>query len=156
MKKKILFLGLALLMAGQLMIAQSYQMVTLSANGTEATYPVSDVQQVVFASNSMTVKMKEGADASSITCIKFTESTATGIIDQKSESAISVFPNPVTDMLSVSGVKKDAIIYLYNMNGALLQTVTSQENATNINVSSLQQGIYLLRINNLIIKFIKK
>jgi len=156
MKKKFLFLGLALLMAGQLMMAQTFQMVTLSANGTETTYAVSDVQKVVFASNTMTVKMKAGADATNITCIKFTESTATGVKNVKPESSISVFPNPVTDMLSVKGVKKDAIIYLYNMNGALLQTVTSQENATNINVSSLQQGIYLLRINNMIIKFIKK
>jgi len=155
MMKKIIFLGLALLAAGQLMVAQTFNMIAVSADGKETTCAVSAVQKVVFENNTMTVKTNDG-DVTNISCIKFSEQGGgDGIINVKSESSIFVFPNPVSETLTVSGVKKDAIIQLYNLSGALLQTVISQENATNINVSNLQQGIYLLRVDAQVIKFIK-
>jgi len=104
----------------------------------------------------MTVKTNTGSDATNITCIKFTQDGNAGIKNQKSEPSIFVFPNPVGETLTVNGVKKDEIINLYDMSGALLKTVTSQETATNINVSSLKQGVYLLRIDKQVIKFLKK
>ena len=156
MIKKTTFLALALLAAGQLMVAQTFQMIVVSADGNETTYPVSTVQKVVFENNTMTVKTNTGSDATNITCIKFTQDGNAGIKNQKSEPSIFVFPNPVGETLTVNGVKKDEIINLYDMSGALLKTVTSQETATNINVSSLKQGVYLLRIDKQVIKFLKK
>jgi len=155
MMKKITFLGLALLAAGQLMVAQTLQLIAVSADGNETTYPVSTVQKVVFENNAMTVKTNTG-DATNITCIKFTQDENEGIKNQKLEPSIFAFPNPVSETLTVKGVKKDAIINLYDMSGALLKTVTSQENSTNVDVSTLQKGVYLLRIDKQVIKFIKK
>lgn len=152
--KKIIFLGIALLAAGQFMVAQTFQMIAVSADGDETTYPVSTVQKVVFENNTMTVKMKAEDDATNITCIKFSQDT--GIKEQKSESSFFVFPNPVIETLTVNGIKKGAIINLYDMSGALLKTVISQDNVMNINVSSMQPGMYLLQIDKQVIKFLKK
>jgi len=156
MIKKSFLLGLVLLAAGQLLFAQSFKMITLSSDGGKATYLVSDVQKIVFdqGNSTMTINMKAGSDVTNITSVSFEE--VTGIETLKPESTISVFPNPVQETLTVKGVKKDAKITLYDMSGGLLQTVTSQENITNINVSSLQQGVYLLQVDKQVIKFIKK
>jgi len=156
MIKKSFLLGLVLLVAGQLMVAQSFKMIVVKADGTDEAYAVSDVQKIVFdlGNNTMTVNMKAGADVSNVTSLSFDETT--GIESPKVESSIFVFPNPVKETLTVKGVEKDAIISLYDMSGKLLQSITSQENSTDINVSSLQQGIYLLQIDKQIIKFIKK
>ena len=321
MIKKIVFLGLVLLIAGQFVAAQAFQMITLSADGEEASYAVSNVQKIVIEDNTMTVKMKAGTDVSNITRVSFApdllgvdysklklnevsgvgndpekfyelintgavdiplegckiyynangsnggvfppngnqgltwtgsadqvakagelfcligrntpgsfttgltaarilivtledpagnvidecirakdtdeyafvehsysripdgtgpfyftttptpcemngndatgltlvpQSPGTGILQPKAESAISLFPNPVKEYLSVNGVKADAIINLYDLNGKLLQTIPVQENSTTIHVSSLQQGIYVLQIGEQLVKFIKQ
>jgi len=71
MIKKCLLLVLVLLTAGQLLVAQSFKMITLSADGEETSYVLSDVQKIVFDNNTMTVKMKTGEDATNITSISF-------------------------------------------------------------------------------------
>jgi len=154
MIKKIFLFGLVLLAAGQFLVAQSFKMITLSADGEEKSYILSDVQKIVFDNNTMTVKMKAGDDATNITRISFED--ITGIETQKAEPSVFVFPNPVKETLTVNGVKKDAVINLYSLAGTLIKTVPAQENATNIDVSSLKQGIYLLRAGEKTIKFIKQ
>ena len=315
MIKKSFFFGLALLVVGQLLVAQSFQIITLSADGEETSYVVSSVQKVVFENNTMTVNMKEGNDVTNIMSIGFSQELSgvdysklklneisgvggdsekfyelinigdedielegckiyynndpfnagytapltwtgcagqkikagellsligrgnpcsfttgltaqriikvtffdpdgnlideftraqdtgiyaiadksfsripdgtgpfyfttptpdafngsdatglllvpqtddTGIESLKVESSIFIFPNPVKEYITVSGVKKDAIINLYDLNGRLLQTISAQENSTNINVLSLQQGTYLLRAGEHTIKFVKQ
>ena len=324
MNKKIFLLGLALLVAGQLMVAQVYRMITVSADGSENSYTLTGVQRIIFEDNTMTVKMKVGADVKNIKRVSFDQDfsginfsqlrinevsgvgddadkfyelinlgdveislegckifynangsvggdfppngnqglTWTGkedhviqpgelllllgrynatsnpdgafttgltaerilmitledpdgnVIDQciraedtgeyaikdKSFSripdgtgpfyfttptpdemngtnatglllvpqtrgvgiknldaaAVFVFPNPVENYLTVTGVNKNVKINLLDMNGQLLQSVFTQDNATNIDVSSLQQGIYLLQMGEQVVKFIKK
>jgi len=80
----------------------------------------------------------------------------TGIKNLKVESSVFVFPNPVREYLTVNGVIKGATINLYDLNGGLLQTTIAQGNPTNINVSSLQKGIYLLSVGGQTIKFVKQ
>jgi len=155
MIKKTFLLGLVLLAAGQL-FAQSFKMITLSADGNTSTYLVSEVQKITFdeGNSTMIVNLKTGGDETNITRVSFED--ATGIQTPKPESSISVFPNPVQETLTVNGVKKDAVINVYSMSGALLKTVTAQENSTKVDVSSLQQGIYLLQIGKQVVKFVKK
>jgi len=319
MIKKSLLLGLALLTAGQLLVAQSFKMITLSADGGETSYVLSNVQKIVFDNNTMTVKMKTGEDANNITRVSFAQDlseidysklklnevsgvgndpdkfyelintgdidiplegcqiiynaapistgdpfppdreqltwtgtstqivqagklfsligrnnpgsfttgltasriliitledpsgniidqciraqdtgdyeisdksfsripdgtgpfyfttptpdefngtdatglllvpqTQTGIKNLKVESSIFVFPNPVKEYITVKGVKKDAKINLYDLTGGLLQSIPAEENSTNIDVSSLRQGTYLLQVGEQTVKFVKQ
>ena len=154
MNKKIFFLGLVLLMAGQFLAAQNTNVVTVSADGTEVIYALPDVQNIVFENSTMTVNLKSGDSATKITCIRFDQPQ--GIKTLQSESSVFVFPNPVQTNLTVAGVAKDVKINLLNLNGTLLQSIPAQDNSTNINVSSLPAGLYLLQIGDQVIKFIKQ
>ena len=328
MIKKVLLFGLALLAAGQLLMAQSFQIVTLSADGDETFYALSDVQKIVFENNTMTVKMKSGDDVTNITNISFAldlsgidysklkinevngtgdnadmfyelinigtepinlqgckidynangsnngvfppngnqgitwmgcaehiiapgeffmikdrnsshvidinscvtvmrtgltaqriliitlfdpdgnvidrcirakdsgdyaitnksfsripdgtgpfyftdptpcetngdatglllvpQSPDTGIGDIKVESSIFIYPNPVKEYFTVNGTKKDIRIILYDLSGRLLRTIPAQDNSTNINISNLQQGTYLMHVGDQIVKFVKQ
>ena len=155
MIKKFFLLGLALLAAGQLMVAQTFKMIALSADGGETVCAISDVQKIVFdqGNSTMTVEMKAGNDVTNITSVSFEE--VTGIETLKPESPVFVFPNPVKETLTVNGVKKGDVINVFDMSGGLLRTVTAQDNNANINVSSLQKGIYLLQLGKQVVKFIK-
>ncbi|MFA5417584.1 MAG: T9SS type A sorting domain-containing protein, partial [Bacteroidales bacterium] len=83
----------------------------------------------------------------------------TGISDE-AESQISIYPNPVTDKLMVSGLTTTAQINIVNLVG---ETVFAGEVANNqeILLYSLKEGIYFAKIQqqngtNTTMKFIKK
>ena len=66
-------------------------------------------------------------------------------------SKISVYPNPASDILNISlGKNIDNIrsITLYDLNGKLITQVNEDDNEHNakLNVSSLNSGIYVLKV----------
>ena len=143
-----------LLIAGQLCMAQEYNLITLKADETEAVYALSNVQRIVFENHAMTVKMKTESDVTDVVSLRFEKST--GIENLKSDLSIYVFPNPVKNMLTITGAHENGIINLFSLTGTLLQSIPAQENATHIDASSLSPGIYLLRVEDKTVKFIKQ
>lgn len=78
---------------------------------------------------------------------------------------VSLYPNPVEDMVSVkiNGYHQmDEDIYIYDMFGRLVMQVAQKDNETieNIDVNSLSNGVYIMKINidgeEVSKKFIKK
>ena len=156
MNKKIFLLGVVLLIAGQLFADAELRLITVSADGQETSYALSNVQKIVFEDNTMTVNMKSGSDATGITCIRFMNSDDVKIDNPELPSRVLVFPNPVTTNITVAGVDKDEKINLFDLSGKLLQSIPAQDHSTDINVSALQQGIYLLQVGEQVVKFIKQ
>ena len=157
MNKKVFLFGLVLLLAGRLFATEEMHLMTLSADGTETAYVLTNVQKIVFENSTMTVNLKSGDDATDVMCIRFRlMEPGTGLENLKSESSIFVFPNPVKTSLTITGVEKNVKINILDLTGVLLQSISSQENSTNIDVSALQQGIYLLHTGEKVVKFIKQ
>lgn len=77
---------------------------------------------------------------------------------------ITTYPNPFSSSLTVVSNNEDEVVgrilRLYNISGKLLVTQTIRSLNTNINVSTLPSGIYILRIegkkNNYVYKLIKQ
>ncbi len=63
-------------------------------------------------------------------------------VAEAGEKGIEVYPNPAKDRLRIDGIEP-AEVQVYNAFGQLVKTV---QNANQINVSDLAEGIYLLRI----------
>lgn len=60
-------------------------------------------------------------------------------------SGVSIYPNPVKDIVTINGLKQNATkIELYNIAGQNVLTVT--DNLETIDVSSLQSGVYFTKI----------
>lgn len=76
-------------------------------------------------------------------------------VDSSVKSLFAVYPNPVKDDLSVSGISKNTTFEIYGLDGKLLKSGIYTKEST-INVSKLPKGIYLLKIENQNLKFIKE
>jgi len=88
--------------------------------------------------------------------IRYGEPTeATSIDDVQSATMCRVYPNPTQDMLIIDNANCEKV-YIFDLNGRLLQTTPISGDHTSINVTSLPQGDYLLLLNNQTIKFIKQ
>ncbi len=66
-------------------------------------------------------------------------------LSKQASATVTVYPNPVSDVLSICGLKQNGTVLLYNAEGKLLQqqTVTAQTMA--IDMSRYAKGIYLLQ-----------
>ena len=60
-------------------------------------------------------------------------------------SAISVFPNPASGILHVSGLQGDSRVSLCNLLGQEIVTADAASQSLQLDVSALPHGMYLLR-----------
>ncbi|MEO8149606.1 MAG: T9SS type A sorting domain-containing protein [Bacteroidia bacterium] len=86
---------------------------------------------------------------------------ASGIKDIDGNSAINISPNPVDDVLNVSLSKPldaNSIITISDIQGRVVKEEKISQNnlqAMRINVSALSRGVYLLRMDEVVKRFVK-
>jgi hypothetical protein len=57
----------------------------------------------------------------------------------------NVYPNPVKDVLTVEGQDIEQVD-VFNTMGQLVKTVKCNDNIVNVNVSDLQNGMYIVNV----------
>jgi len=110
---------------------------------TDDGVPVSLSQNYTFTLN-----------ASRVLTANFTLKTA--ISDQKEKSGISIYPNPATDILNISGLKPGAVISLYGLNGAKIMTRKSTANPEKLDIRGMLKGLYLISVEENGMRFTHK
>ncbi|MBR2368677.1 MAG: T9SS type A sorting domain-containing protein [Paludibacteraceae bacterium] len=155
MKLKLLFAMLALFVSSIIYATDVSNLVAVSADGNETTYLLADVQRIeVQADNEtgkMTILQKNGTKVGNYQKILFATSSHTSLEENK-ELQIFVFPNPVSHTLHFQSVDENTSLEVYNLTGKSV----IKDKGTELDVTSLNQGTYILRINNQYVKFIKK
>lgn len=106
-----------------------------------------------IATKSSEAKFECTLPARSITSFTFELNTFTGIKDISNQNSISLFPNPVSEILNIKGLKNGVSYTVSNMNGEKLL----EGNSPKIDVSTLMPGLYILKISDDVeLRFIKK
>ncbi len=85
------------------------------------------------------------AEYSSGKIVKFTDPTLSLNPVNAAQTSISIYPNPTTSVLKVSGLMDTQSYALYNVTGSMI-TKGSVSNNEAINVSNLSNGLYFLKL----------
>lgn len=149
MKKIMLFLAISCSL--QLMA------VNLSIQKTDNTQRLQDITKIgklIFVENDLQLLDKAGKllasePITSIRKIIFVESQAAALESVDTEMLL-VYPNPTQATLFIKGIDAQ-VIRVYDLNGRLLLS----EYGTQVNVSELSLGTYLLQIGTQVVRFIK-
>ena len=72
-----------------------------------------------------------------------------------SNTAMSIYPNPVSDVLSIS-LNKDEDVVVYNLMGQSVASFQGHAGVNTFEVSNLNAGIYFISAGNATQKFIVK
>jgi hypothetical protein len=155
MKTKIFTTLLLVLFAALSYASDVTSMVAVSADGDNTTYALADVKRIdvvsTETSSSLTVINKDGSTYPGYIKLLFAIDEPTEI-ESVGEVAVYVYPNPVSNVLNIMGVDDNASLYVYSLSGQCIM----KEKGTELDVTSLLQGTYILRINDSYVKFIKK
>ncbi len=124
-------------------------------SGAETAYSVSMIGKLVPNGSNIELWSHTGTllatePVANIRRIVFNESTGTSASDTDA-TVISVYPNPAQDILVVDGASGQTL-RVYDMQGHLIKQVEGTE----VNVSDMAGGIYLLQIGTQVVRFIKQ
>ena len=72
------------------------------------------------------------------------------------ESSLRVCPNPATDFVDVFVNQKDGMAEIIDMNGKVVMSVQLKNEVNRIVISNLPNGMYVLRANGELRKFVKQ
>lgn len=101
-------------------------------------------------------KIYDGYDNVNLGIVNFTPflDCKMGIEDTNFNNLISLYPNPATDKLYISNLKKTSTVRIISADGKQIIKKTIKPNDF-INISELQRGVYLLILDGNSYKFIK-
>jgi hypothetical protein len=129
-------------------------------NKNQQSLLVSSVKKIVFTKDNLEFKQSDGSESvyafTAVAKIAFSTST-TGTDDILSgQEALSIYPNPVKDYIYFRNLSDNgAKITIFNLNGSVLLSTELNAVDSGINVSVLEKGFYLLKVNDKTFKFTK-
>lgn len=154
MKIKIITTIIITLLSLQMYASDISNLLVISADGSQTAYALASVNRINVVSDatnvSMTIVDNEGNQYSGYIKILFAETTTK--LEELDITSVYVYPNPVVNTLSIQGVGKNASLEVYSLTGKSILNATGTE----LDVTLLMKGTYILRINQQYIKFIKK
>ena len=149
--KKIIALCISAICALQLMATQ---LIITPRSGADMAQDIAVIGKWVFVDNNLQLLDKAGTilatePIANIRKITFGEGTTTDV-EHIQNADIRIYPNPTQDILIISGIEAQPL-RVYDLQGK----VVLQEHGTQVQVSNLTNGTYLLQIGTQVVRFIK-
>jgi hypothetical protein len=153
MKQKIVLLAIAIL-CGMNVLATN--LVVERYAGAEMMQDIALIGKWVFVDTNLQLLDKQGnvlatEPLDNVRKIVFSNESITTALENVENGTIIVYPNPTQDVLHIQGIEAQTL-RVFNMQGSMLQTTVD----TQVSVSDLPVGTYLLQIGTQVIRFIKQ
>ena len=150
---KKIFLFFAFLCSLQVM---ALNLVVEHRSGAELLQDIALIGKWVYVGDDLQLLDKTGnvlatEPLANIKKITFSVSGSMTSVEDVQPSNIVVYPNPTQDVLMIHGIEAQAL-RVYDLQGRMLL----QQEGTQIGVSQLSEGTYLLQIGTQVVRFIKK
>ena len=132
--------------------------------GNGVSHSTDDLRKLVFSNGKVETYFIDGKmisyDFSSLQRIYFTDVAGNddpSIVDDfANNDGVLLYPNPASEFVNLKGVPADANITVFNMSGMVISNMIADGNVLSIDVANYKSGIYFIRINSEVVKFIKK
>ncbi|MFZ4454794.1 MAG: T9SS type A sorting domain-containing protein [Bacteroidales bacterium] len=141
-------------------VAQNGPSATLTLkNGTQHPFALSSIQKISFANSSLLLNYRSASPESfSLVAVgAITFSNLSAIRPTIFNSKISLYPNPVSDFVSLRNLPEgNNVVTIYRNDGASARIFALSATDKTVDLSQLASGFYLLKVNNQVIKFVKR
>jgi hypothetical protein len=163
MKKKVIYC-LLFLMAFSMAVRSQAQGLYIRTNDLKVkTFDLATLQSLSFQNNNLFLKKTTGStesfNLSTVMELYFSPlyTGSENISAIAKEEKLSVYPNPAqTTIRIMNAPQQTGLISIIGMDGhCILQTQITADYPV-INVSGLAKGLYIIKVNNQAIKFIKR
>ena len=141
---------------------KAQNIVIKTKDGTDNVKQLSSLQNLTFSESYLLLNNVDGTNQSfSISTIRiiYFNSVTTGTenaLNKGSDGKIYIYPNPAGDRIYIQNLSEGtSIVTIFRMDGIIVMQTEVSSDTKSVSISTLGKGIYLLRINNQVVKFIK-
>lgn len=160
-QKLIILLSLFFVVIG-IQTLKGQKLILKTKNGVENTKQLCTLNPITFSNNNLLLKCISGpAETYNLTTIskfyfKFAPTGTEIIALNRDNQILSINPNPVNDVIYIQNAPEGiSTVLIYRIDGVLVLKSQVTKESKGIQVEQLKKGLYLLRINNQTIKFLK-
>jgi len=123
---------------------------------TQASYNLSSGTHTLTWQYTKDASVSSGSDCAWIDNVVFPASTViTGINTVDEKQNITIYPNPVSNILYMQLGDNQSDVSIYNNIGQMVRHLKSVSGNVQINVSDLQSGLYFVKVGNVVEKIVK-
>ena len=131
-------------------------LVLLQTDGSQQLQDIAKIGKWVFTEENLQLIDKDGnvlatEPIAEVKKITFSISNSETTTENVAINSIVVYPNPTQDILHIAGITPQTL-RVFDLQGRLLII----GNSTQVNVSNLNTGTYLLQVGTQVIRFIKQ
>jgi len=145
--KKLLKLTLLIFFFATLTAHAQHELVIHEKGGSTQSFALSSIKKLTFTEDNMFIERKEANTVSLfIDNILYLDFQPYVNILEKLQTDYKIFPNPVTSNLTVEHSETIDDLKIFDMQGKMYLHILPKTETVNIDMSSLEAGIYFLRI----------
>ena len=131
-------------------------LVLLQTDGVQQVQDIAKIGKWIFVEDYLQLIDKDGnvlakEPIAEVKKITFSISNSETTTENVAINSIVVYPNPTQDILHITGITPQTL-RVFDLQGRLLII----DNSTQVNVSNLNAGTYLLQVGTQVIRFIKQ
>jgi len=139
--------------------SQTVSLGIMKWDNSDKSVDVNSLRKITFGSGNLILNYQTGnvenVPASSIRKMVFTSVTGVNDLHVDTKSLV-VYPNPGIDYISLKNLPAgDLQVTVYTLCGNQLLNLQHYSNVDQINISELTKGVYIIKVNNQALKFMK-
>jgi len=146
MKQLRLFLAALAVAFVSVAHADTYTYLTVSESGDNNSYELSNIAKITFDDTYMNIALETGSTVllplASLTTMEFSNTNGISLPDNRATIEIT------SDGKLRVNTEAGGRIFLYNIKGQQEKTFSTTAQQTDIDLSSLPRGIYVVRVNS--------
>lgn len=145
MKRKLTLMATMLLAFAQTVLAATVQTLTVNGETLENT-----VAQITFEGDNVVLHF---SDATTLT-VDMEDAILSFVYTDP--TAIQSLKAPIGETLLIGGLQPGTLVTIYDASGKQMMTAKAEDSTSRLSAKSLKPGVYLLKTEHQIVKFIKK
>lgn len=127
-------------------------------DNSKVSSTISEINKITFTGSVINIKSNSGTSTSyAVSTIKLLSFGTVSGFETTSTADIYIYPNPATDYITVEHLPAtDVDVYVYSISGVKVLFKQLNNLSNSLDISSLNRGLYILKIEDLSVKFNKR
>ena len=134
--------------------AQEVTFTIVKNNGTTADHVMSSDAKIYYSDTQLFLDSNGETFTYNLSELRKAYFTITDNVDEVGNQQLTVYPNPANDVLKIRNISDNQTVTIYSVDGKIIKKIEVSDE-TEINVSDLQPGLYIIGVGNEFSKFIK-
>lgn len=134
--------------------AQEVTFTIVKTDGTSADHVMSSDSKIYYSDTQIFIKSNGETVSYNLSELRKAYFSVNDDVNEVDNQQFAIYPNPATDVLRINNLSDNQHVTIYSIDGKMVKKFTMSAESE-INISDLQPGLYIIGVGNEFSKFIK-